>query len=93
MFIYFIYQRLIFITMYIKVRQVSSNNEIIVNIPKMVLVNQLKKLVYNNLNIKTDSQILIYKGKQVTVLFFSVIMPNHCMLLKTASGRPKINGL
>lgn len=79
--------------MYIKVRQVSSNNEIIVNIPKMVLVNQLKKLVYNNLNIKTDSQILIYKGKQVTVLFFSVIMPNHCMLLKTASGRPKINGL
>lgn len=56
--------------MYIKVRQVSSNNEIIVNIPKMVLVNQLKKLVYNNLNIKTDSQILIYKGKQVTVLFF-----------------------
>lgn len=64
--------------MYVKVRKIGAKpgeNDLTINISKKSKIEELMGMIEKELGIKSDQQILLYKGKQVSNSIFKYPLP------------------
>lgn len=65
--------------MYVKIRKIGAKlgeNDLIINISKKAKIQELRETIEKELKIKPEQQMLLYKGKQVFLLYSNDIVYN-----------------
>lgn len=60
--------------MYVKIRKLFAKpdeGDVIINISKMALIQDLRKIIFDETNVDISKQRLFYKGKQVSNFIYS----------------------